>query len=493
MATAADGKALPSGPSSLADMLAWPDEVVDTLRSDDEKMDNLRANFKAGCTIRTLYSGYDNPSVAFHSLRRCLRQHCGEVGACIVVHSADIMEGRRKVLIGWEASTRAAHVFGDILDRLRPEIRQEVLRMMPCYDSIRKCTDSGKQRSMVLAAAAKYKQISELLDKEGPSLFSQSTEAECFLHEGRCRCCTFDSPQAKPGMLTWVVAGSNCQAWSQRGLQLGVAHPSFLVFLVFAQELKQMRPDIWLHEITPNFPHALFDHILGAAYSITVYQGLCPTLLGHPIRRPRQFLVGHRRATVQSTGTSEEFKQLFARKTVVSGAAYFVAPRSEALWGRCGASSVEPTGLPFACSLSPSHCSPPYCRCVGPSWPSHVACVLAATVLSWYRASDFDHPAFLGDAILAIKYLCMCAVIDRSCPSGDALPREPRYLSGAHHDDEAGAEAQDRVRCAGGRHQIRRPLAPRQAHVLGYHLERGLRHGFRRLCVRLGDQPGLLQ
>lgn len=85
-----------------------------------------------------------------------------------------------------------------------------------------KCTDSRKQQSMVLAAAAKYKQIAELLDREGPSLFSQATKAECFLKGGggRCRCCTSDHRHAKPGMFTRVVAASKCQAWSQRVLAM---------------------------------------------------------------------------------------------------------------------------------------------------------------------------------------------------------------------------------------------------------------------------------
>lgn len=283
--------------------------------------------------MRTLYSGYDNPGVAFKFLSEAFRRRDMQCGKFVSVHAADISPSRRQVLLGWEDSDSGAqHIFGDICDRLPSDTRARIRDMMPDYNKIRQSHRSAVQHGMILDAADKYKHIAELLENTHREAFTAETTAHCYKHGTQCKCSTFES-DAGDSAMTWVVAGSNCQAWSQRGLQLGVAHPSFLVWLTFIFELKRMGPDNWLHENTPYFPGRLFSHILGSKYHIVIFNDVCPSLLGHPVRRPRQYIADFRRGAVESIATEQEFKQLFGRRVVVLGTVYWVAPNSEAIGG----------------------------------------------------------------------------------------------------------------------------------------------------------------
>jgi hypothetical protein len=53
---------LPPGPKTLPDLLNWPGNVLSTL--DTKQMELLQKNIYNGVSLRTLYSGIDNPSAA---------------------------------------------------------------------------------------------------------------------------------------------------------------------------------------------------------------------------------------------------------------------------------------------------------------------------------------------------------------------------------------------------------------------------------------------
>ena len=89
------------------------------------------------------------------------------------------------------------------------------------------------------------------------------------------------------------------------------------------------KPDLLTHEITPFFPFLMFDFFLGCLYDFTIYLDMCPTKLGYPVRRSRQYAVGHRRSTLISTGSPQHFWSLFERSLKVSASVFFVAPKEE--------------------------------------------------------------------------------------------------------------------------------------------------------------------
>lgn len=322
----APGESLPPGPSSLRELLSWSDRAVALLSACGKRKNTLSAFVAGGLSFRTHYSGYDNPSTALHFLQRSLKAQGIACGPFSCDHACDIEPSRRDVLLEWDRSTRAAHVFGDMLDRLPGSIMSVIAEMQPDYGMVKRCQDPVAQRAMVADASVRYKKIADLIDDHASRIFAPSASARCYLHGRRCPCCVFEGGV---GGWTIVIAGSNCQAWSSKGLQLGCAHPSMLTWLCFAYELKVMLPDIWVHEITPFFPWKLFNYVLGGRYRIQEFHDLCPTLLGHPVRRPRQYLVGFRIGVAHSTANEAEFRAIFACRLMLSGSVYFAAPSQD--------------------------------------------------------------------------------------------------------------------------------------------------------------------
>ena len=237
------------------------------------------------------------------------------------------------ILCSWAAESRALHVFDDVLARIPDDIMAEIRKRMPDYDKMKATTDKNVQAAMYQQAVSAYKTIADILESKRHAIFNNRTTSSCHVHGGHCPCSTFAlGPNADcEFLLTLVVAGSTCVAFSDEGLQLGIGHPSFLVWLVFIMELKTLRPKVFIHECVCAFPWKLFVHFLHGIYTITVYTTLCPTMMGHPIRRPRQYVVGHLLGSVTTTGTMEQFTHLFARKleAVCTGNVFYVAPEAD--------------------------------------------------------------------------------------------------------------------------------------------------------------------
>lgn len=62
---------LPPGPKTLPDLLNWPGYVLSMLDGTDE-MELLQKNIYNGVSLRTLYSGIDNPNAALNFLENAM-------------------------------------------------------------------------------------------------------------------------------------------------------------------------------------------------------------------------------------------------------------------------------------------------------------------------------------------------------------------------------------------------------------------------------------
>lgn len=180
---------------------------------------------------------------------------------------------------------------------------------------------------MYASAVQAYKEIAQWLEAARESIFTDDCKARCAIHQVLCKCASFAVAGAGKAALTLTVAGSTCVAWSAEGLQLGICHPSFLVWLVFIMELKTLKPAIFVHECVVAFPSRLFEFFLNGIYKICVYTKVCPTSLGHPMRRPRQFVVGHLIGACNSFGTYQDFMAKVSRSMHpdMNANVYFIA------------------------------------------------------------------------------------------------------------------------------------------------------------------------
>lgn len=137
-------------------------------------------------------------------------------------------------------------------------------------------------------------------------------------HNDFCLCNT-PTCDSFSGELTILVAGSVCIGWSTEGLKFGCAHPGFSTFLCLMAEIRELLPDVFVHECTSDFPHELVERFLAEQYIVSLFPNLEPQLVGWPNRRPRQYIVCHRRLTCWTSGSPDGFLELFGCKLEATG------------------------------------------------------------------------------------------------------------------------------------------------------------------------------
>ena len=78
-----------SGPTSLADLLMWPQFVLAQLNLISELMHNLFKLVHGGIAFRTLYSGIDNPAASLEFLLQAMCEAGHDLGRGVTnLHAA---------------------------------------------------------------------------------------------------------------------------------------------------------------------------------------------------------------------------------------------------------------------------------------------------------------------------------------------------------------------------------------------------------------------
>lgn len=323
----------PWGPTTLAELFGWPDRVVNKIFEVETNRLAFNDAFGQGIAVRTYYSGWDSPVAALEFLYQALTEKVGCSDDCdkykglAVLHASDIAPGCQFALVNQSGPRRInGCVFGRLEDRLPTEIVDKITKIQANYSKLKNLT--GKDIDTLLAAVNESADIFAALMARRRNIFNAKTFDWCMKHERNCRCCVTKSRSA-PNALTLAVAGSVCVGWSSEGLRWGVLHPSFMTFLVFIIELLTLQPDLFLHECTKEFPFTLIEILLIELYSLTIFECICPTQLGWPMHRPRQYIIGHKRGSVVSVGTPDDFFACFGQRTKVDGSVFFVAPPDE--------------------------------------------------------------------------------------------------------------------------------------------------------------------
>ena len=259
------------GPLSLADAKRFPHALVDALQmsaAGSECMARLAAVLNAGLLVSEDYAGLGTMSLALRLLHHaCKRKGVVQDGLFGVhVHRASDRDplcqavlGANEGLCKWH---RAAHIFGDILERLPAEVRDtlQVLQPEPTADPA-----DAKHALQVMAEV--------LVANE--DVFTAESHAHCVLHNKACPLNVsaeslhallhqklphaegmFDDEgvvleQKRP----WTIntAGHTCTGWSMRGRRAGMLHESGLPFLTWAAERRSRKEDVTFAECTPNF------------------------------------------------------------------------------------------------------------------------------------------------------------------------------------------------------------------------------------------------
>ena len=170
-------------------------------------------------------------------------------------------------------STAPLHYFYSMEDFLTPAALREVKKL--------RITDEYE---------AKLFKVMERHEKRG-TLFAE--QATCMQH-GTCGVlqamwADAETPSTSARKLKLVVAGTTCTAWSSRGLSRKEADETMRPFMIWLFLLRQLQPDLVVHECTSRFRAEIFQKYLGSFDWRTVQ--ICPRDLGWPVHRSRRYTV----------------------------------------------------------------------------------------------------------------------------------------------------------------------------------------------------------
>lgn len=227
-------------------------------------------------------------------------------------HSAvDIDAACRSVLARNNGAPQ--HIFSDMLDLVRPDMRVQLLRLMEAHQElVNPMIHELKSKSTPAPAGAPdatahRKLMKENIKDKGEKLLHDLmctmddckaddlfvTHARCSKHNATCQILPDrDGPMYRdasllhsPGVsqlqapIDIMVSGTSCVDWSSMGNSLNLAGRSVLPFSVQLQLVKRAKPVVWFHECTRTFDPKIFGTYLP---DYKVYSSIQrPTL--HPV------------------------------------------------------------------------------------------------------------------------------------------------------------------------------------------------------------------
>ena len=158
-------------------------------RLSDEVQSNIDTLFERGITMSTHYSGMGSAECAAAFLLQARAQaHGGHNFKGIDFnHSCDTDPKCRKVLKAHSIESRSRHLFGDIHERVSPEVLEQLQQTQTrCNAELTRRTDAGEPLAKV------YDELSTTLLRDMASILDLAeikTTAWCYAHNRQCSTC----------------------------------------------------------------------------------------------------------------------------------------------------------------------------------------------------------------------------------------------------------------------------------------------------------------
>ena len=285
--------AWPPGPQTPYDFSQWPKDVVRRLFSYSEegfirarRFEDLQRN---GHMLHTDFSGQGCVEQAYDMMSVACDGAVALPKPWVTSHrSCDNDRTCQSILV----HRGAKHVFGDVLLRLPPAVRDAVHALRPGPNP--KIADPAASATEWKShAAQQYKRMRAMLSGHASSCFGPGMPSEgCLQHPGEQRCVLAYSPPdgMDPSMvpLSTCVAGSMCTPWSSFGSRDGPAHPSSESHSVWVEDMLQSDFDMVTLENSEYFPLKTWKNKMCKRF-LVVHICVCPNMLGWPARRMRMY------------------------------------------------------------------------------------------------------------------------------------------------------------------------------------------------------------
>ncbi|CAE7668862.1 unnamed protein product, partial [Symbiodinium necroappetens] len=316
--------AVRDGPQSVYEMLTWPTQVCMDATRDVEAKARLAQNMSSGLLLGSDYAGARMADDALHRVSAevaSILKLSQSQGQCVVktAYTCDCEAGPMMVCL--DGNHPAGHHFQFLEDRLSEPLLQEVDDLL-----------AQAQSSSGTDMAAAYQSVARLLMRREVCAFG-TLRSKCIRHFGSVCNATLmpENYEMSSEALSINIAGVTCVGFSQFGGRARLAHGSMKSFHIWAASVRNMQPDLIVAESAPLFDKTLFTWWFEDLYRAVFFDHPGPSLLGFPMNRPRMYVILARRDKYVTTATFEGYKQMFSRKVLLSGDAYFNAKPEDVL------------------------------------------------------------------------------------------------------------------------------------------------------------------
>lgn len=298
-------------------------------------LDVLVDNFSRGIVVTSSYSGIGSDSLAVHAMVYQGVQEGLPLDTLTGIQcyaASDIDATCQRVLLSHTGACRAQHVFGDLCE-MAPSQDIGILR----YQVARHRAQVEVAASVASPESAREVRKQAIKDEGRAFLsfaqrlcskwkFSRKDKAMCK------RCGTFCRRwPSRAGLALHVeVAGTICVGHSSMGAGWGVLDDATIVCLVWSSMVRNVKPDIVIHECVPAFEPSMLQMLLGPSFSVSSVV-FAPTDLGIPSERLRRYSVADHLPSLKVSMPYDlhHFSELCFRRLVVDGNIYFRMPCKE--------------------------------------------------------------------------------------------------------------------------------------------------------------------
>ncbi len=307
-----------SGPTTVEEAMLWPRWLWQVVQRLGPQRATALTTHLSNAHMTSHFSGIGCAEMAFDLLKQegellgtvrrnanSSRQHCH--------HACDINQLCRSTL-----ADVASHVFGDVLDRLPPRLRECIAELVEVEGQ-----DTGVD---VAEAKRRHARILDLLVQFYTSRFDRAATGACETHHRLCP--LYADARQQEGGITMNVAGTPCVAWSAIGLRGQDSHSSHVLFLSWLAERLAVREHLIVHECTEQFPAAMIAEVLGSAYDVYTFL-VNPSWMGWPVERLRRYTLCLLRGSVAFVTDTTEFNETFTRTVNIGPAAVCAATEAD--------------------------------------------------------------------------------------------------------------------------------------------------------------------
>lgn len=316
-----------AGPSTLQQVLDWPDRAWHLIFNGDggvDRMLNLKRHIRHGINLHTQYSGKGTAEICFQHIKEKIENAGLAMAADLRWKACTAFDKKISAIevLQNHKSGGACCIFGDFESCMAPAARAHLQTMLPDKDS----TLVERQRA--------YRQLGRWLGENVREVFKDDQRATCYKHasdhEGGCmvwRRCLEGSDRRDSKTIDIWCAGQVCKDVSRRGLMEGFAGPYTRSYKVWVGMVRARRPRVWIHEITvSHLAEKELRQDLEDLYNIKTMMSLSPSMIGIPVSRDRMYSIGTLRGVVVNSGSWEEFLRVCGSKCELSGDIFFRAP-----------------------------------------------------------------------------------------------------------------------------------------------------------------------